>query len=92
MLAENVTITMMFLLILCIFQESKPKVLLAATSRPHSKTLGFLHELKRVIPNSAIKWRANAKIQSFAAAAHSKGYTDLVVVNEDNKIPSTCKA
>ncbi|XP_018024502.1 ribosome production factor 1 [Hyalella azteca] len=70
-------------------KEAKPKVLLACTSRPHSRTITFLKELKRVIPNSYVKWKANAKIKQLGIAAHLRGFTDIIVINEDNKKPNS---
>ncbi|KAF2344334.1 Brix domain [Trinorchestia longiramus] len=70
-------------------KDAPPKVLLACTARPHNRTITFLKELKRVIPNSFIKWKANAKIRQLAIAAQVRGFTDLIVINEDNLKPNS---
>ncbi len=47
-----------------------------------------MKELSRIIPNSEPVWRRNASIKKTVHQAVSKGFTDLVVINEDNRIPN----
>ena len=52
------------------------------------RTIAFIKELSRIIPNSEPLWRRNASIKKTVKQAVAKGYTDVVVVNEDNRIPN----
>merc|ERR1719369_960941 len=40
----------------------EPKVLITCSDNPHSRTIAFVKELTRMIPNSEPKWRKNASV------------------------------
>jgi len=65
-----------------------PKVLITCSDNPHSRTIAFVKELTRMIPNSEPKWRKNASIKKMVKEATSKEYTDIIIVNEDNRNPN----
>ena len=66
----------------------EPKVLITSADNPHSKTISFVKEMTRVIPNASPFWRKNSSIKKMVKKAVENNYTDIVVVNEDNRIPN----
>ena len=65
-----------------------PKVLITCSDNPHSKTIAFVKELSRIIPNSEPKWRSKASIKKMVKDAVKLEYTDIVIINEDNRHPN----
>ena len=47
-----------------------------------------MEELHRVIPNSEIRVRKGLDLKKIIPQAKEKGFTALIVVNEDRKVPS----
>ena len=47
-----------------------------------------MEELKRIIPNSEVCIRKGLDLKKIIPQAKEKGFTALVVVNEDRKLPS----
>ena len=47
-----------------------------------------MRELSLCIPNSEVRDRRNADLKKIIPKAIENGYTDMVVVNEDQKEPS----
>ena len=47
-----------------------------------------MKELTRIIPNSTPLWRKNASIKKTVKQAIANGYTDIMVINEDNRMPN----
>jgi len=66
----------------------EPKVLVTSCDNPHTRSIAFIKELTRIIPNAEPRWRKNASIKKMVKDAISKGYTDIVLVNEDNRSPN----
>lgn len=66
----------------------EPKVLITSADNPHSKTISFVKEMTRVIPNASPFWRKNSSIKKMVKQAIANNYTDIVVVNEDNRMPN----
>ncbi|CAL8068915.1 unnamed protein product [Orchesella dallaii] len=66
-----------------------PKVLITSSANPNLKTRLFLKELERVIPNSTVFHRRQAKIKNIIIQATAHDFTDIVVINEDRKEPSS---
>ena len=52
------------------------------------KTLQFIEELQRIIPNSEIFVRRGYDLKKIIPEAAKRGFTALIVVNEDKKVPS----
>ena len=66
----------------------EPKVLITSGDNPHSRTIAFMRELSRIIPNSEPMWRKNASVKKTVRQSIARGFTDIVVVNEDNRSPN----
>jgi len=52
------------------------------------RTIAFIKELSRIIPNSEPFWRRKSSIKKTIKQAIDRGFTDIVVVNEDNRHPN----
>lgn len=52
------------------------------------KTLQFVEELNRIIPNSEIFVRRGYDLKKIIPEAAKRGFTALIAVNEDRKVPS----
>jgi ribosome production factor 1 len=66
----------------------EPKVLITSGDNPHSKTISFVKEMTRVVPNASPFWRKNSSIKKMVKQAIANKYTDIVIVNEDNRVPN----
>jgi len=66
----------------------EPKILITCSDNPHSKTIAFIKELTRIIPNSEPKWRKNTSIKKMVTDAVKLDYTDIIIINEDNRSPN----
>lgn len=66
----------------------EPKILITTADNPHSKTIAFVKELTRIIPNSTPLWRRSNSVKKMIKQAVENNYTDLMVVNEDNRVPN----
>ena len=65
-----------------------PKVLIISVTKPSSKTHLLMRELKKCIPNSEIRQRWGVDLKKIVPQAVEREYTDILVVNEDKKIPN----
>ena len=65
-----------------------PKVLITSSHKPSLKSHLFMKEIKKCIPNSDIVPRCGNDLKKIIPAAEGKGYTALIVVNEDRKLPN----
>eukprot|EP00088_Acartia_fossae_P035574 TRINITY_DN3667_c0_g1_i1.p1 TRINITY_DN3667_c0_g1~~TRINITY_DN3667_c0_g1_i1.p1 ORF type:complete len:330 (+),score=55.34 TRINITY_DN3667_c0_g1_i1:42-1031(+) len=71
------------------FERSyEPKILITSSDNPHSKTIAFIKELSRIVPNSEPKWRKRSSVKKMVRDCIQKEYTDIVIVNEDNRRPN----
>ena len=50
----------------------------------------FMRELVDIVPNSEIRSRKNVGLKKIIPVAIGYGYTDIIVVNQDRRIPSMC--
>lgn len=66
----------------------EPKILITSCDNPHTRTIAFMKELTRIIPNSEPRWRNNSSIKKMVKDAANRGFTDIVVINEDNRNPN----
>ena len=48
----------------------------------------FMRELVSILPNSEIRSRKNVGLKKVIPVAIGHGYTDIIVVNQDRRIPS----
>jgi ribosome production factor 1 len=69
-------------------QETTPKVLLTTSPKAKVNTWRFCFEMRKCIPNSEIYSRKNVPIKRIVKDAISKGFTDLLIVHENNKMPN----
>lgn len=53
-------------------------------------TWKFCYELRKIIPNSEIFGRKKVSMKKAVKQAIEREYTDIILVNEDNKVPSEC--
>ncbi|TRY70746.1 hypothetical protein TCAL_04837 [Tigriopus californicus] len=66
----------------------QPKVLITSADNPHSRTIAFMKELSRIIPNAEPMWRKNSSMKKMVRRSIENEFTDIVVVNEDNRHPN----
>lgn len=70
------------------FQKSyEPKVLITYNATPHTRTRRFGAELEKIVPNAMIHSRNKATLKKVCKSAIREEYTDIVVINENNKQP-----
>ncbi|XP_053695675.1 probable ribosome production factor 1 [Sabethes cyaneus] len=70
------------------FQKSyEPKVLITYNATPHTRTRRFGAEMEKIIPNAMIHSRNKATLKKVCKSAIREEYTDIVVINENNKQP-----
>lgn len=65
-----------------------PKVLITYADNPVTKTRKFGVELARIIPNSLAKIRNRSSIKKMVKSAIKEEYTDLLIINENNRQPN----
>lgn len=68
--------------------EVVPKVLITSSDRSKVKTVQFMKELQHIIPNSEVRVRKGIDLKKIIPQAKERGFTALVVVNEDKKMPN----
>ncbi|CAG8452957.1 18717_t:CDS:2 [Acaulospora morrowiae] len=70
------------------FQGTSPKMLITTNKRPSKTAYEFASELIDVFPNSQfIKRNTKFSIKQIIEHCTNRDYTDVVVVNEDKKVP-----
>ncbi|KDR07446.1 probable ribosome production factor 1 [Zootermopsis nevadensis] len=71
------------------FQKTyEPKVLITFSDNPHQKCRIFGRELTRIIPNSVSLYRSRSGVKKMVQSAIGKGFTDIIVINEDRCQPN----
>lgn len=65
-----------------------PKILITSVDKPSLKSHLFMRELCKCIPNSDARLRRGTELKKAVVQATERGYTDILVVNEDRKIPN----
>lgn len=70
-------------------QSYEPKVLITYADNPLQKTRIFGRELTRMIPNSISLYRNRSGVKKMVKSATAKGFTDIIVINENQRQPST---
>lgn len=68
--------------------DYEPKVLITYSDNPVKKTRIFGRELTRIIPNSISLYRNRSGVKKMVKSAVARGFTDLVIVNENQSQPS----
>jgi len=69
-------------------KEYEPKVLITFSDNPHTKSRIFGRELTRIIPNSISLYRNRSGVKKMVKSCIEKGFTDIVVINEDQCKPN----
>ncbi|CAD5117832.1 DgyrCDS6578 [Dimorphilus gyrociliatus] len=69
-------------------RESAPKVLITTSDRPRMRSYLFCQRLKDIIPNSFYYYRRGLDLKKVIKQMKAKDFTDLIVVNDDRKIPN----
>lgn len=69
--------------------DRTPKLLLTYSDRVCPRTIGFLKELVKIIPNSRLTARWHLPLKKLIPKAIEYGYTAVIVVNEDAKKVNT---
>lgn len=69
-------------------EDYEPKVLITYADNPHTKTRIFGRELTRIIPNSVSLYRNRSGVKKMVKSCVANGYTDIIVINEDQCKPS----
>jgi len=66
----------------------EPKLIITTAERPNLRSMKLLKELKDLIPNADTVWRKRSSLKKVAKVAYQRGYTDMLVVNEDRRMPN----
>jgi len=69
-------------------RETTPKILLTTADKITQRTNKFCKELKKTIPNCDLKYRRGLSLKKIIPQAIARDYTDLIVINEDRKVPN----
>jgi len=70
------------------FDGTPPKVIVTTSINPKGDTYKFAEEMINIFPNSECIPRKTASLKSIIKGAIERGYTDIVVINEDRKKPT----
>ncbi|KAM8951715.1 ribosome production factor 1 isoform 2-T2 [Lycaon pictus] len=70
-------------------RQTSPKILITTSDRPHGRTVRLCEQLSTVIPNSHVYYRRGLALKKIIPQCISRDFTDLIVINEDRKIPTT---
>ncbi len=70
-------------------KSKEPKILITTHDmRIHLQTYKLCRELCRVLPNAQYFYRKNTRLTKIIPEAIKRGYSAMIVINEDRKIPS----
>lgn len=69
-------------------RAAEPRVLITSSDRPSLRSNLLMKELHKCIPNSDIKLRSGIAVKKIVSRAAEEGYTAILVVHEDRKIPN----
>jgi ribosome production factor 1 len=63
----------------------EPKIMITTNLKASKESYRFIIELVRVIPNSTFYARRSYSLKAIVGYAKNKGFTHLIVINEDNQ-------
>lgn len=66
--------------------ETHPKILITTNHKPTKKMYDFIRDLLKVFPNSYYYARKDFELKKIIEYSNERGFTDMLVVNEDRKI------
>ncbi|XP_027195468.1 ribosome production factor 1 [Dermatophagoides pteronyssinus] len=69
-------------------KQIPPKVLITSSHNSHRRTIRFCRELRDTIIGSELRWRKKCPLKKLVKCANERGYTDILVVNEDWSKPN----
>uniref|UniRef100_A0A9J7XCL7 Ribosome production factor 1 n=2 Tax=Cyprinus carpio TaxID=7962 RepID=A0A9J7XCL7_CYPCA len=67
---------------------TNPKVLITTSDRPRGRTVRFCEQLATVIPHAHVYYRRGLALKRVIPQCVSRGFTYLMVINEDRKVPN----
>ncbi|CAL8345484.1 ribosome production factor 1 [Gadus morhua] len=67
---------------------TNPKVLITTSDRPRGRTVRFCEQLATVIPDAHVYYRRGLALKRVIPQCVSRGFTYLMVINEDRKMPN----
>ncbi|NP_001231768.1 ribosome production factor 1 isoform 2 [Danio rerio] len=67
---------------------TNPKVLITTSDRPRGRTVRFCDQLATVIPHAYVYYRRGLALKKVIPQCISRGFTYLMVINEDRKVPN----
>lgn len=67
---------------------TNPKVLITTSDRPKTRTIQFCDQLATVIPDAYVYYRRGLALKRIVPQCVSRGFTYLMVINEDRKVPN----
>lgn len=68
--------------------DAVSKVLITTSDKPTGRTIKFCKELRKSIPYSFVHCRQGLNIKDIVEQAKARGFTNLIVINEDRKKPN----
>uniref|UniRef100_A0A8C1RTH4 Ribosome production factor 1 n=1 Tax=Cyprinus carpio TaxID=7962 RepID=A0A8C1RTH4_CYPCA len=67
---------------------TNPKVLITTSDRPRGRTVRFCEQLATMIPHAHVYYRRGLALKRVIPQCISRGFTYLMVINEDRKVPN----
>uniref|UniRef100_UPI00398E5730 ribosome production factor 1 n=1 Tax=Pristiophorus japonicus TaxID=55135 RepID=UPI00398E5730 len=69
-------------------RETSPRILITTSDRPRGRTVRLCEQLAKIIPNSHVYYRRGLALKKVIPQCVARGFTDLLVINEDRKVPN----
>lgn len=69
-------------------RETTPMILITTSDRPRGKTVRLCEQMSKVIPNSHVYYRRGLALKKIIPQCMARGFTDLLVINENRKVPN----
>nr|XP_032801213.1 ribosome production factor 1-like [Petromyzon marinus] len=73
-------------------RETDARVLITTSDRPRGKTVRLCEDLAASLPSAQVYYRRGLALKKIVPQCVARGFTDLVVINEDRKEPSILTA
>merc|ERR1712216_680491 len=70
------------------FDGKTPKIMITSNKPPSVGLHAFIADLQEILPNSAYYKRGTHELKRLCKSAPERGFTDLIVVNENKKSPN----
>uniref|UniRef100_A0A4W3HRQ1 Ribosome production factor 1 n=1 Tax=Callorhinchus milii TaxID=7868 RepID=A0A4W3HRQ1_CALMI len=69
-------------------RKTTPKILITTSDRPRGRTVRLCEQLKNILPDSHVYYRRGLALKKIIPQCVSRGFTDLIVINENRKVPN----